>query len=129
MRILPRLTYFHARDQVEALTIYNIGFTLLGTNYDYSFTEGSIELNCDVWFLNGLLLQPFLRGTARYDMQRVADTISTINGDDIELERWHGQLRAGLRAQFGPNRFNSRYRGDISRSLRPASPHGKRGRS
>ena len=102
MRILPRLTYFHARDQVHALTIDNIGFTLVGTNYDYSFTEGSIELNRDVWFSNGLLLQPFLRGTARYDMQRIADTISTINGDDIELERWHGQLRAGLRAQFGP---------------------------
>jgi hypothetical protein len=102
MRILPRLTYFHARDQVQALTIDNIGFTLVGTNYDYSFTEGSIELNRDVWFSNGLLLQPFLRGTARYDMQRIADTISTINGDDIELERWHGQLRAGLRAQFGP---------------------------
>ena len=100
MRILPRLTYFHARNKVEALTIYNIGFTLVGTNYDYSFTEGSIELNRDVWFSNGLLLQPFLRGSARYDMQRVADQISTINGDDVELERWHGQLRAGLRAQF-----------------------------
>jgi hypothetical protein len=102
MRILPRLTYFYGRDQVHALTIDNLGFTLVGTDYDYRFAEGSVEFNRDVWFPNGLLLQPFLRATARYDMQRIVDTVATINGDDIELERWHGQLRGGIRAQFGP---------------------------
>ena len=49
-----------------------------------------------------LLVQPFVRATARYDLQRVVDAISTIGGDDIELERWHGQLRGGVRAQLGP---------------------------
>ena len=102
MRILPRLTYFQAQDRVGALTIDSFGFTLVGTNYDYRFSEASVEFNRDVWFSNGLLLQPWLRATARYDMQRVVDTITNINGDDVELERWHGQLRAGLRAQFGP---------------------------
>jgi hypothetical protein len=48
------------------------------------------------------LVQPFVRATARYDLQRVVDAISTIGGDDIELERWHGQLRSGVRAQLGP---------------------------
>ncbi len=101
MRVLPRLTYYYAQDQVQALTT-NSGFTLVGTTYQYSFVEGSVELNRDVWFSSWLLLQPFLRATARHDLQRVVDSLSTIDGFDVELPRWHGQLRGGVRAQLGP---------------------------
>jgi outer membrane autotransporter protein len=101
MRVLPRLTYFYSHDQAQGLST-DSGFTLVGTTYDYRFAEGSVELNRDVLFSNGLVLQPFLRATARYDLQRVVDSVTTIDDVDVELGRWHGQLRGGFRAQFGP---------------------------
>jgi hypothetical protein len=101
MRVMPRITYFQAQDRAQSFTT-NTGFTLLGAPYDYSFVEGSVELNRDLWFSNWLLLQPFVRATARYDTQRIVDSVNTIDDNVMDLGRWHGQLRGGLRAQFGP---------------------------
>ena len=101
MRVLPRLTYFHDYDRAHTFTT-NTGFTLLGAAYDYSFVEGSVELNRDVWVSRGLLLQPFARATARYDTQPIIDLLTTIDGTDVDIGRWHGQLRGGVRAQWGP---------------------------
>jgi hypothetical protein len=61
-----------------------------------------VELNRDLWFSSWLLLQPFVRATARYDTQRIVDSVTTIDEVDVDLGRWHGQLRGGVRAQFGP---------------------------
>jgi outer membrane autotransporter protein len=101
MRVMPRVTYFQAQDRAQSFTT-NTGFTLLGAPYDYGFVEGSVELNRDLWFSSWLLLQPFVRATARYDTQRIVDSVTTIDEVDMDLGRWHGQLRGGVRAQFGP---------------------------
>jgi hypothetical protein len=101
MRVMPRVTYFQARDRAQSFTT-NTGFTLLGAPYDYSFVEGSVELNRDLWFSSWLLLQPFARATARYDTQRIVDSVTTIDELDVDLGRLHGQLRGGVRAQLGP---------------------------
>jgi hypothetical protein len=53
-------------------------------------------------WLSGLLLQPFVRVTARYDTQRVADSVATFDDTVIDFGRWHGQVRGGVRAQLGP---------------------------
>ena len=65
------------------------------------FLEGSVELNRDFTLFN-VVLQPYLRATARYDLKPLVDTIAS--GEDVEaaIGRWHGQLRGGVRAQLGP---------------------------
>jgi outer membrane autotransporter protein len=100
VRVMPRLTYFQAQDRAQGFTT-NTGFTLVGTPYDYSFVEGSIELNRD-FFVANWLLQPFVRATARYDTQRIVDAINTIDDNVVDINRWRGQLRGGVRAQLGP---------------------------
>ena len=100
MRIIPRLTYFQQQDRAQGFTT-NTGFTVVGSPYDYSFMEGSVELNRDILFTNWVLT-PFVRATARYYTQRLVEQVNTIDDNVLDLERWQGQLRGGLRAQFGP---------------------------
>lgn len=99
-RLLPRLTLFHARDEVRTATSA-LGFLVPGGGYSWGHIEGSLEINRDIALDSGLLVQPFLKATLRYDTERVVDVVSRLNGADVELERWHGQLRGGLRAQLG----------------------------
>jgi opacity protein-like surface antigen len=100
MRVLPRLTVFHARDEVSTVTSSQ-GFSIPGQAYSWGHVEGSLELNRDVAFDSRLLLQPFVRATLRYDTERLVDVVTRLDGTDIELERWHGQLRGGVRARLG----------------------------
>jgi outer membrane autotransporter protein len=101
LRFLPRLTLFHARDEVRTATSAQ-GFVIPGQGYSWGHIEGSLEINRDITLDSGLLVQPFLRATLRYDTERIVDGLSRFDGSDVEIERWHGQLRGGLRAQFGP---------------------------
>ena len=98
---LAATSYFYDSDWAHTFTT-NSGFSLLGAAYNYSFVEGSVELSRDVWVSSGLLLQPFARATARYDTQPIVASLTTFDGTDIDLERWHGQLRGGIVRQFGP---------------------------
>jgi outer membrane autotransporter protein len=100
MRIIPRISYFQQQDRAQGFTT-NTGITLLGTPYDYSFMESSVELNRDILFTNWVLT-PFVRATARYYTQRLVEQVNTIDDNVLDIERWQGQLRGGLRAQFGP---------------------------
>jgi Autotransporter beta-domain len=100
MRIIPRLSYFQQQDRAQGFTT-NTGITLLGTPYDYSFMESSVELNRDILFTNWMLT-PFVRATARYYTQRLVEQVNTIDDNVLDIGRWQGQLRGGLRAQFGP---------------------------
>jgi opacity protein-like surface antigen len=100
MRVLPRFTLFHARDDVKGVTSSQ-GFPIPGQAYSWGHVEGSVELNRDVVFDQRLLLQPFVQATLRYDTERLVDVITTVNGEDVALSRWHGQLRGGVRAQVG----------------------------
>jgi hypothetical protein len=101
VRLLPRLTFFQARDEVRTATS-NLGYLIPGQGYSWSYVEGSLEVNRDITLNSGLLVQPFLRATLRYDTKRLVDEVSPLNRDDVELTRWHGQLRGGIRAQLGP---------------------------
>jgi opacity protein-like surface antigen len=100
MRVLPRFTLFHARDDVKTVRSGQ-GFPIPGQAYSWGHVEGSVELNRDFVVDQRLLLQPFMQATLRYDTERLVDVITTINGEDVELSRWHGQLRGGVRAQLG----------------------------
>jgi hypothetical protein len=100
MRIIPRLSYFQQQDRAQGFTT-NTGITLVGSPYDYSFMEGSLELNRDIPFTNWMLT-PFVRATARYYTQRLVEQVNTIDDNVLDIGRWQGQLRGGLRAQFGP---------------------------
>jgi len=63
--------------------------------------ESSVELNRDILFPNWTPT-PFVRATARYYTQRLVEQVSTIDDNVLDIGRWQGQLRGGLRAQFGP---------------------------
>jgi hypothetical protein len=43
-----------------------------------------------------------LCATARYYTQRLVEQVNTIDDNVLDIGRWQGQLRGGLRAQFGP---------------------------
>jgi opacity protein-like surface antigen len=100
VRVLPRVTLFHARDEVKTVTSGQ-GFSIPGEAYSWSHVEGSLELNRDMAIDARLLLQPFVRATLRYDTERLVDVVSRLDGADVELKRWHGQLRGGVRARLG----------------------------
>lgn len=100
MRVLPRFTLFHARDEVSTVTSGQ-GFLIPGQAYSWGHVEGSLEFNRDIVLDHRFLLQPFMQATLRYDTERLVDSVSNFNGDDVELTRWHGQLRGGVRAQLG----------------------------
>lgn len=100
MRVLPRFTLFHARDDVKTVTSGQ-GFPIPGHAYSWGHVEGSVELNRDIVLDHHLLLQPFVQATLRYDTERLVDVVTTIDGNDVELSRWHGQLRGGVRARLG----------------------------
>ncbi|WP_431014493.1 outer membrane beta-barrel protein [Bradyrhizobium pachyrhizi] len=100
MRVLPRFTVFHAHDDVAGVTSGQ-GFPIPGQGYSWGHVEGSVELNRNFVFDQRYVLQPFVQATLRYDTQQLVDTITTIDGTDIGLTRWHGQLRGGVRAQVG----------------------------
>lgn len=100
MRVLPRVTLFHARDDVGSVTSGQ-GFPIPGQTYSWGHVEGSVEFNRDIVLDHRLLLQPFAQATLRYDTERLVDTVTKLDGTDDELPRWHGQLRGGVRARFG----------------------------
>lgn len=100
MRVLPRFTLFHAHDEVSGVTSSQ-GFPIPGQGYSWGHVEGSVEVNRDFVLDQRLLLQPFVQATLRYDTQQLVDTVTTIDGTDVGLTRWHGQLRGGVRAQLG----------------------------
>jgi opacity protein-like surface antigen len=100
MRVLPRFTLFHARDDVKTSTSAQ-GFSIPGQSYSWGHVEGSLELNRDVALDHRVVLQPFVSATLRYDTERVVDVVTRLDGTDVELERWHGQLRGGVRARLG----------------------------
>ena len=100
VRVLPQFTLFHARDAVDDVTTGQ-GIPIPGQTYSWGHVEGSLELNRDVALDQRILLQPFVRATLRYDTQRLVDVVTTLDDVDIELTRWHGQLRGGVRAQLG----------------------------
>lgn len=99
MRVLPRVTLFHARDDVGTGESSR-GFSIPGQAYSWGHVEGSVEINRDL-VLDHWILQPFVRATLRYDTERLVDVITKVNGTDVELTRLHGQLHGGIRAQFG----------------------------
>jgi opacity protein-like surface antigen len=100
MRVVPRFTLFHAHDDVASV-ISGQGFPIPGQAYSWGHVEGSVEVNRDFVLDQRLLLQPFVQATLRYDTQQLVDTITTIDGTDVGLTRWHGQLRGGVRARLG----------------------------
>lgn len=100
MRVLPRFTLFHAHDDVGTATSGQ-GFRIPGQTYSWGHVEGSLELNRDFLFDHRLRLQPFVRATLRYDTERLVDSITKLDGTEIELTRLHGQLHGGVRAQLG----------------------------
>lgn len=100
MRVLPRFTVFHAHDDVSGVTSGQ-GFPIPGQAYSWGHVEGSVELNRDFVLDSRFLLQPFVQATLRYDTQQLVNTITTIDGTDVDLTRWHGQLRGGVRARLG----------------------------
>lgn len=99
MRVLPRVTLFHARDDVGTATSAR-GLPIPGQTYSWGHVEGSVELNRDL-VLDHWLLQPFVRATLRYDTERLVDVVTKLDGTDVELTRWHGQLHGGVRARVG----------------------------
>ncbi|MCC8971922.1 outer membrane beta-barrel protein [Bradyrhizobium sp. Cham227] len=99
-RVVPRFTFFHAHDDVGGVTSGQ-GFPIPGQAYSWGHVEGSVEVNRDFVVDQRFLLQPFVQATLRYDTQQLVDTVTTIDGTDIGLTRWHGQLRGGVRAQLG----------------------------
>lgn len=101
LRFLPRLTVFHARDEVRSATS-DFGFAIPGKGYNWGHVEAALEINRDIALNSGVLVQPFLSAALRYDTKRIVDVVSTLDGADVELERWHGQLRGGVRARLGP---------------------------
>ncbi|WP_429020830.1 outer membrane beta-barrel protein [Bradyrhizobium sp. I1.14.4] len=100
MRVVPRFTVFHAHDEVGGVTSGQ-GFPIPGQGYSWGHVEGSVELNRDVVLDQRFLLQPFVQATLRYDTQQLVNSVTTIDGTDVELTRWHGQLRGGVRARLG----------------------------
>jgi hypothetical protein len=101
VRLLPRLTVFHAHDEVGTATGAQ-GFIIPGQGYSWGHVDGSVEISREIAIGSEFSVRPFLRATLRYDTQRLVDVVTNIDGDDIELTRWHGQLRGGVRAQLGP---------------------------
>ena len=100
VRFVPRLSLFHAHDDVRTSTS-TLGLVIPGQGYSWGHVEASLEMNKDVTLSSGLWVQPFLRATLRYDTERIVDTVSPLNREDVELTRWHGQLRGGVRAKLG----------------------------
>jgi opacity protein-like surface antigen len=100
MRVLPRLTAFHAQDRVGTVTTGR-GFIIPGQTYSWGHVEGSVEFNRDFMLGEQLRVQPFVRATMRYDTEQLVPTVTRLDDTEVELPRWHGQLHGGVRAQYG----------------------------